>query len=113
MFDFSFGELVLVVLVALLVVGPKELPRVMYAVGRWFGQFKGMTDDFREGFKTAIREHQLEDVEKELTTLHTEIEYIRDQDGNMQRIYDISDFLDERERSKVTVIPSPAQEKTK
>lgn len=117
MFDFSFGELGLIVLVALLIVGPKDLPRVMHAIGRWFGQFKGMTDDFREGFKTAMREHQLHDVEKDLTEIHNEIEYIRDQEGNLQRIYDISDFLDERERSRIAVTkiaelePVPAESK--
>jgi len=111
MFDFSFGELALIVLVALLVVGPKDLPRVMYAVGRWFGQFKGMTDGFREGFKNAMREHELAEIEKELTAVHEEIEYIRDSEGNLQRIYHIGDFLDERERTKVTNAVASEQEK--
>jgi sec-independent protein translocase protein TatB len=101
MLDFSFGELALIVLVALLIVGPKDLPRVMYAMGRWIGQWKGVADQFRDGFKSAMQESQLEDVHKDLTAIHEEIEYIRDKDGNLQRVYDISDFLEERERSKV------------
>lgn len=112
MFDFSFGELALIVLVALLIVGPKDLPKVMHAVGRWFGQFKGISDEFRAGFKTAMREHQLEDLEKDLTSIHTEIHkevgYIRDQQGNMQPIYEVADFLEER--SKITIIPAQPQE---
>ena len=101
MLDFSFGELALIVLVALLIVGPKDLPRIMYAVGKWFGQFKVIADGFREGFKNAIHESQLQDLHKDLTAVHDEIEYIRDKDGNLKRVYDISDFLDERERAKV------------
>jgi sec-independent protein translocase protein TatB len=110
MLDFSFGELALIVLVALLIVGPKDLPRVMYAVGKWFGQFKVIADDFREGFKSAMKESQLHDLQKDLKEVHEEIEYIRDSDGNLQRVYDISDFLDERERAKVKV-SSPEPEK--
>jgi Tat protein translocase TatB subunit len=112
MFDFSFGELALIVLVALLIVGPKDLPRVMHAVGRWFGQFKGMTDDFRSGFKNAMREHQLESVEKDLNDIHNEIGYIRDAEGNMQPIYKISDFLEERARSQVTLISDESDKKS-
>jgi Tat protein translocase TatB subunit len=111
MLDFSFGELALVVLVALLVVGPKDLPVVMRAVGKWFGQFKVIADEFREGFKSAMHGGGLGEMEKDLTAIHHESEYIRDQDGNLQRTYDIADFLDERERSKVTIAP-PAQQKT-
>jgi sec-independent protein translocase protein TatB len=113
MFDFSFGELGLIVLVALLIVGPKDLPRVMFAIGRWFGQFKGMTDDLKNGFKSAMQEHQLHDVENDLTAIHNEIEYIRDSQGNMQRIYDISDFIDERDRSKIATTVAPANETEK
>lgn len=112
MLDFSFGELALIVLVALLIVGPKDLPKVMHAVGRWFGQFKGMADEFRAGFKSAMRESQLEDVEKDLTAIHQEIEYIRDQDGNLQRVYDISDFMDERERSKPKLTAADQEKKS-
>jgi sec-independent protein translocase protein TatB len=101
MLDFSFGELAVIVLVALLIVGPKDLPKVMHAIGRWFGQFKGIADEFRAGVKSAMRESQLEDVEKDLSDIHNEINYIRDQNGNLQRVYDISDFMDERERAKV------------
>ncbi len=112
MLDFSFGELALIVMVALLIVGPKDLPRVMYAVGKWFGQFKVIADDFREGFKSAMSDTHLQDIQKDIQEVHEDIKYIRDQEGNLQRVYDISDFLDERERAKVKVsAPTPEPEK--
>jgi sec-independent protein translocase protein TatB len=112
MLDFSLGELALIVLVALLIVGPKDLPKVMHAVGRWFGQFKSMADEFRAGFKSAMREGQFEDVHKDLTAIHNEIEYIRDQDGNLQRVYDISDFIEERDRDKMKVTEAGPEKKS-
>ncbi len=94
MLDFSFGEIALVVFVALVVVGPKDLPVVMRTLGRWFGQFKNITDEFREGFRSAMHGTSLEDVEQDIHEIHKEIKYIRDQEGNLQRVYDISDFTD-------------------
>lgn len=95
MLDFSFGEIALVVFIALIVVGPKDLPVVMRTLGRWFGQFKSIADEFREGFRETLRGTQLEDFEKDLHSIKEEIHYIKDAEGNYQRVYDISDFVDE------------------
>ncbi len=97
MLDFSFGELALVVLVALVVVGPKDLPKVMRAVGKWFGQFKSIADDFRAGFKSAIADHSLGEVHEEIRKTQEEIRYIKGEDGNFHPTYDISDFIGTRE----------------
>ena len=99
MFDFSFGELALIVLVALLVVGPKDLPVVIRTIGRWAGQFKSIADEFKEGFKSVMDESSIKEISEDVHMAHEEVQYIRDERGNMQRVYDISDFLDERERS--------------
>ncbi|HEU5047963.1 MAG TPA: Sec-independent protein translocase protein TatB [Rickettsiales bacterium] len=100
MLDFSFGELALVGLVALVVVGPKDLPVVMRAVGRWFGQFKGIADEFREGFRSAMQEGSFSDIKEDFHSmhedLHEEVRYIKDDAGNFQRVYDISDIKRER-----------------
>ncbi len=103
MFDFSFGELVLIALVALLVVGPKDLPVVVRAVGRWMGQFRGIADEFRQGFRSVMNEAALDETGKEL---RENMQFIKDEHGNLQRVYDLSDFMDERERAKVTIQPA-------
>jgi sec-independent protein translocase protein TatB len=63
MFDVAPTELLLVAVVALLVIGPKDLPRVMRTVGHWAGKAKGMARHFRSGFDAMMRETELEEME--------------------------------------------------
>jgi sec-independent protein translocase protein TatB len=64
MFDIAPTELLIVALVALVVIGPKDLPRVMRTVGHWIGRARGMARHFRSGIDTMIREAELEEMEK-------------------------------------------------
>jgi sec-independent protein translocase protein TatB len=64
MFDIAPTELLIVALVALVVIGPKDLPRVMRTVGQWVGKAKGMARHFRTGLDTMMREAELEEMEK-------------------------------------------------
>ena len=64
MFDIGYSELLLIAVVALVVIGPKELPRVMRTVGEWIGKARGMARHFRSGIDTMIRESELEEMEK-------------------------------------------------
>jgi sec-independent protein translocase protein TatB len=64
MFDVAPTELLLVGLVALLVIGPKDLPRVMRTVGHWVGQMRGMARHFRAGVDEMIRQSEIEEMEK-------------------------------------------------
>jgi sec-independent protein translocase protein TatB len=50
--------------VALVVIGPKDLPRVMRTVGHWVGRARGMARHFRSGIDTMMRESELEEMEK-------------------------------------------------
>ena len=64
MFDIAPTELLIVALVALVVIGPKDLPRVMRTVGQWVGRARGMARHFRSGIDTMMREAELEEMEK-------------------------------------------------
>ena len=64
MFDVASSEFLLVVLVALVVIGPKDLPRVLSAVGKWVGKARGVAAQFRSGFDDMVRESELADLEK-------------------------------------------------
>ncbi|MBA3676991.1 MAG: twin-arginine translocase subunit TatB [Sphingosinicella sp.] len=64
MFDIAPTELLIVALVALVVIGPKDLPRVMRTVGNWVGRARGMARHFRSGIDTMMREAELEEMEK-------------------------------------------------
>ena len=64
MFGVDTSELLVVAIVALLFIGPKELPRVMLQVGRWVGQVRGYARHFTAGIENVIREAELEEMEK-------------------------------------------------
>ena len=64
MFGVDSGELFIIVLVAVMVIGPKELPRVMRTVGRWVGKARGMANQFRSGVDQMVRETEIADLEK-------------------------------------------------
>ncbi len=64
MFDIASSELLLVALIALLVIGPKDLPRVLRYVGNWIGKARSVAAQFRSGFDEMVRESELADLEK-------------------------------------------------
>lgn len=65
MFDIGASELLVIVIVAILVIGPKDMPRALRTAGRWIGKVRRMSAHFRSGIDTMIREAELEDAEKE------------------------------------------------
>src|SRR5919107_1543127 len=64
MFGIDSTELLVVAVVALVVIGPKDLPRVMRTVGYWVGRARGMARHFRSGIDTMMREAELEEMER-------------------------------------------------
>lgn len=64
MFDIGSSELLLIVIVAVVVIGPKDLPRALYKVGQVVGKARGMARHFRSGIDAMIREAELEDLER-------------------------------------------------
>lgn len=73
MFDIGYTELLLIAVVALVVIGPKDLPRVMRTVGQWVAKGKAMTRHVRAGFDTMMREAELEEMQREWARHNAEI----------------------------------------
>ena len=65
MFDVGYSELLLIAIVTLLVVGPKELPNLLRTVGKWTGKARSMARHFRSGFDSMIREAEIEEMNKQ------------------------------------------------
>lgn len=64
MFDIAPTELMLVALIALVVIGPKDLPRVMRVVGQWLARARGVAQHFRTGVKDIVRQAEIEEIER-------------------------------------------------
>ena len=64
MFDIGATELLLIVVVAILVIGPKDLPLAMRTTGRWIGKIRKISGHFRTGLDAMVREAELDDMEK-------------------------------------------------
>lgn len=65
MFDVGAPELLLIAIVALLVVGPKDLPRLLRTVGNWIGKARATARHFRTGVDAMIREAEMEEMQKQ------------------------------------------------
>jgi sec-independent protein translocase protein TatB len=92
MFDIGWGELLLVGIVALIVIGPKELPTVMRTIGHWMGRVKRMAAEFQGQFQEALREAELDDLKKQADDLTSSVGDMANPLGDVQK--DIEDALD-------------------
>ena len=67
MFGIDSSELLLIAIVALVVIGPKELPGLLRTWGRWMAQMRGMASEFRGHVDEMVRQSDLDEVKKQLT----------------------------------------------
>lgn len=73
MFDIAWSELLLIAVIALIFIGPKELPQVLHSLGRMSAKLRRSADDFRRQFEDSVREAGYEDLQKniqEFRSLH-------------------------------------------
>ena len=66
MFDIGWSELVIIGVVALIAIGPKELPGVLRMVGQWMGKVRRMASEFQGQFNEAMREAEMADIKKQV-----------------------------------------------
>lgn len=104
MFDIGWSEILVIAVVAIIVVGPKELPRMLRSFGKTMGSVRRMSNDFKRQFDEALREAEreagLEDTKKQLQSATKPLSDIRkDFDATM------------RQASSTAPKPSPAPQK--
>ena len=73
MFDFGADELLLIVIVAIIVIGPKELPLALRTAGRWIGKIRKVSGHFRAGVDAMIREAEMEELERQWSEQNAKI----------------------------------------
>ena len=69
MFGIDSSELLVILVVALVVVGPKDLPKVMRTMGQWAGRARSMADQFRRSFDDMARQSELDELRNEVSKL--------------------------------------------
>ena len=67
MFDIGWTEILIMAVVSLFVIGPKDIPKFLGYVGRLFGKIRNISSEFRETIDDAIKDSELEDIKKEIS----------------------------------------------
>ena len=100
MFDISWGKLVIIGVVALIVIGPKELPMVLRTVGQWMGKIRRMASEFQGQFQEAMREAEMADLKKQFDETTSAV----------QSTFDTTDIKNELEKmiQEPTATSTPA-----
>ena len=113
MFDIGWTEMFMVIVVAVIVIGPKDLPRTLRTVGQWVGKVRSMGRDFQRGLDDMIRETELDEVKKQIETtakidLKKEIEETVDPTGSIKEAMKPVDLTG---KTPSTAIDSGAEQK--
>jgi sec-independent protein translocase protein TatB len=91
-FDIGWSEMAIIMLVALVVIGPKDLPRLARSVGQWVAKGRAMARDFQRSLEEMAREAELDDVKREIekvgrTNISKSIEKAIDPGGELSRAF--------------------------
>jgi sec-independent protein translocase protein TatB len=114
MFGLGWGEMVVIGIVALIAIGPKELPTVLRSLGHWIGKVRRMATEFQGQFQEALREAELTDLKKHADDIATDIsnfDPMADTQKEMERTFDMPDPMAPVEASTETAaVPTPTTE---
>ena len=93
MFDIGWSEMAVILLVALIVIGPKDLPRLARTLGQWVAKGRGMAREFQRSLEDMAREAELDDVKREIEKvgrmdIKKSIEKTIDPTGDLGRAFD-------------------------
>jgi Tat protein translocase TatB subunit len=91
MLDFSFAELLLVVIVAVVFIQPKDMPVIIRAIAKAMHSIRNLSHEVKQAFDDVARETGLHDTRK---TLDAELRMIQGDDGKMYESYDIKNIID-------------------
>ena len=97
MFDLSWTELLVIAVVAIIFIGPKELPAALRTLGRWAGKARGMAREFQNSVDDMIRESELDELRKEVRKIESgeyerEIEKSLDPEGEIGKALQAPDI---------------------
>ena len=87
MFGLGWGEMVVIGIVALIAIGPKELPTVLRTLGQWMGKVRRMANEFQGQFQEALREAEFADLKKHADDISSSVSELSNIDpiGDVQK----------------------------
>ncbi len=93
MFDIGWSEMVFVAIIAVLVIGPKDLPGAIAGIGKYIRKARALARDFQSGMDDLAKEAELDTIKKDLTgsvdfDLKKQIEDAVDPDGDFNKMFD-------------------------
>jgi sec-independent protein translocase protein TatB len=106
MFDISWTEFLLIGVVALIVIGPKELPGVLRTLGQWTRKVRSMANDFQNQFQEAMREAEMADLKKEVDDVAKDL-------GKFDPIKDVRDNVEAMSKDLEKSLDSPPKSDAK
>ena len=114
MFDIGATELLVIAIVAILVIGPKDLPLALRTVGRWVGKIRRVSSHFRTGLDAMVREAEMEDFDRQWREKNERImaQHPADEMGPMDGSHGALSAAEAREmvaRPQSTAEPSEAE----
>jgi Tat protein translocase TatB subunit len=104
MFDFAWSEVALIAVVALVVIGPKDLPRVLRSVGKWVNQARAIAREFQGSLDQMIREAELEEVRREIKKA-TEVDLEKEFKSTVDPTGELAEAVKPPELPDLTVAP--------
>lgn len=113
MFNIGWGEMAVIAVVTLIVVGPKELPNVLRTGAHWMRQVRKMSREFQNGVDSLVREAELDEAKKIVTsakqgTLKRKIEAAVDPTGEMAKSLDPKQMARDANASAAKLVATPA-----
>ncbi len=114
MIDLGWSEMLVILVVALIVIGPKDLPKVARQIGRWTAKARAMAREFQRSFDDMVREAELEEIKANLQKVspaHLErtIRETVDPDRKLEKALDVSEEL-RIETPEIDKAPAPVAE---
>ena len=108
MFDMSWGEVLVIGAVALIVIGPKDLPKALRTVGNMTAKMRRMASEFQSQFNEAMREAELDDIKKEVSGLNQSVASLNTGFNPIQTIRDeIKGAIESDPASPAASTPAP------
>ncbi|MGB7259428.1 MAG: Sec-independent protein translocase protein TatB [Pseudolabrys sp.] len=108
MFDIGWGELVVIGIVALIAIGPKELPTVLRTIGQYMGKVRRMASEFQGQFQDAMREAEMADLKKHADDLNSTVSDLGNFDPLASAQKDLNSAFEDKPSTSEPSVTEPA-----